>query len=195
MEVTNTSINKLMSIKEYMKEFFINIGMICGGISIFIGALYAIRKFVRTIRPIEIIPSTIICFNGSGPETIEAVVTNRSEENLYVTECFARESKPIKRAVLTHLMNPLIKPSLYPCVWWGSKVFHLLNEKQFKLEAGETIHLKHQLNFSQPIKGFCEYEFKVIVKLSTGRTVISHRLKVPKRWHISSLRQNAEQVI
>ncbi len=171
-----------------MDEIFTNLLSICVAAGVFIGAMYAIRKFVRALRPIKIIPSTVIHFNGVEPETIMALITNRSEENIYITECFARESKPIMDALMTHLKNPFIKPSLYPCVWWGSKVFHLLDEKQHKLEAGELVELKHQLNFNHPISGFIQNELRIIVKLSTGRKVISHRVKVPKHWHVSSLR-------
>ncbi len=168
-----------------------NIVVTCGGIAVFISALYTLRKFCRSVRPIKIVPSININLDGTKSDSIGAVVTNRSEESLYIVDCFAQESKPIRYAILTHLMHPLIKPSLYPSVWWGAKVFGLLNKKQHKLEAGETVELKHELNFNHPLAGFCEHDFKVIVKLSTGRKVVSQRLGAPMRWHVSSLRNNA----
>jgi hypothetical protein len=110
-----------LSIKEYMSETIEYVGTVCGLVVLFIGAIYAIRKIFRGVRPIKITPSTIISFNSSEPEVIAVVLTNRSEESLYVVECFARESKTLKRALLTHLKKPFIKPALYSCVWWGSQ--------------------------------------------------------------------------
>lgn len=174
-----------------MDDIVKNIGIVCLGISGVIAALYAIRKFWRSVKPIKISPSINLTFGESQCDSISAVITNRSEETLYIVKCHARESKPLKYSILTHLKHPLIKPSLYPCVWWGAKIYELLNQKQYKLEAGETLELNHVLNFNHPIAGFMEYEFKVIVQLSTGRKVVSERFKVPLKWHFSSLRNNA----
>jgi hypothetical protein len=44
----------------------------------------------------------------------------------------------------------------------GAKVYSLLDKKQYKLEAGEIVELEHRLDFSHPIAGFCEREFKIV---------------------------------
>jgi len=174
-----------------MTEFFTNLGLVCGALVSVIGALYVIRKFWRALFPIKIKPETTISFTEEILDSINAVVTNRSEDVVYITECYAQEVRPLTQAIIGHLRRPFLRPSMYPCLWWGANRYPLLHEHQLKLEPGETIKFKHQLNFNIPFLCFLEHEFKVIVKLSTGRTVVSHRLDVPDRWHIFFVRSNA----
>ncbi|WP_298441013.1 hypothetical protein [uncultured Ferrimonas sp.] len=162
-----------------------NIGIVCGGLLAFISTVYALRKFIRALRPIIISPSVNVSFTDQKSDSIKALVVNRSEETVYITQCDAKECKPLLRALFTHLKNPFIKPSLYPCVWWGAKVYGLLGTRQYKLEAGETVELEHRLDFSHPIAGFCEHEFKIVLELSSGKKVVSNRVGIPARWHIS----------
>ncbi|MDO6514052.1 hypothetical protein [Neptuniibacter sp. 2_MG-2023] len=168
-----------------------NIAVICGGLLAFISTVYALRKFLRALRPIKITPSVYMSFTEQNSDSIKARIVNRSEETVYITQCNAKECKSLQRAIVTHLKNPFIKPSLYPCVWWGTKVYSLLGKQQYKLEAGETVELEHKLDFSLPIAGFCEHEFKIVLELSSGKKVLSNRLSVPAKWHISSFFSNA----
>lgn len=117
-----------------MTEFFKNLGLVCGALGLVIGTLYSIRKFWRALFPIKIKPETTITFTEQIHDSINAVVTNRSEDVIYITECYAQETQPLSRTIIGHLRHPFLRPSRYPCLWWGAVRFKLLNEHQLKLE-------------------------------------------------------------
>ena len=174
-----------------MIEIAKNIGIVSAGLVALIGAIYTILKFWGSLKPLRIEPSMHFDFENKNSDAISAKIINRSKETIYVAECFAKEAKPIKLALATHLRNPFIKPKLYPNVWYGTNQYNLLDEAQLKIEAGETKELWHKLDLEHPIAGFSELEFLVKVRLSSGRVIRSHRLKTPPSWHFSVVRRNA----
>ncbi len=174
-----------------MNELLQNVGIVSATFVAFISAAFAMHKFFRTINPIKIMPSMYINLKEVNGDSISAKITNRSPENLYIVSCQVKEAKTVRKALLTHIKNPLIKPYLYPAVWFGGMTYNLLHEPQIKLEPGATTELTHELDLLHPIAGFSEPEFLVILKLSTGRVFRSGRLETPLCWHFSQVKKRA----
>ncbi len=169
-----------------MIDLIKNITIVSGALTAFIVAFFAIRKFYRSFFPLKIASSMEFNLIEENKDSFATWLTNRSTETIFITDCYVKEAKSLKRALYTHFRRPFIKPSLYHNVWWGSLKLGLMNSSQVKLEAGESIELKYNLNFTHPINSFLDHRLRVVVKLSSGKTIKSKRLQTPKRWHISS---------
>jgi hypothetical protein len=159
-------------------EFIIQVATGIGGL---IGAIFAVRKFYKWLFPIKISPGYFISMDGSQSDAIVAKITNSSPENLYVTECTARGTFSLWHIIKTHIKNPLVKPHLYKNIRYNGVVYSLSDEASVKLEAGQPTELKHELSEHFLSTMHTPY-FVVFVKLSSGRTIRSHKVCTPASW-------------
>ncbi|WP_133406527.1 hypothetical protein [Parashewanella tropica] len=162
-----------------------NVVIVSSAIVAFIGGYFAIRKFYRSFFPLKITSTLELHLIEENKDSFSAKLTNCSTETIYITECYVKETKPIKQALSTHLRKPFIKPMYYHNVWWGVMTLDLMDAPQIKLEAGESVDLKYQLDFTHPVSCFLDDNLRVVIELSSGRVVNSKRIPTPKRWHIS----------
>lgn len=174
-----------------MIELAKNIVIVSTGLVALIAAIYSVLKFWGSLKPLRIEPCMHFNLESNNDDSIGAKVINRSKEPVYIIACHAKEAKKISRAVVTHLKNPFIKPSLYSCVWYGAKQYDLLHNKQIKLDPGDSIELRHALDLKSPMAGFMEPEFLIVAKLSSGRIVKSYRMQTPEAWHYNFIRRDA----
>jgi hypothetical protein len=154
---------------------------IAGGITVFIAAIFALRKFYMWIFPVCIKPSASLNFDGTKLDSIDARIINRSFESQYIVECTARGTYSFWYILKKHLKNPFLRRSVYPNVWYHGAVYSLLEGDPIKLEPGQQLCLQCEL-YEHPLNAMYTPYFVVKVKLSSGRTVGSDRLQAPGRW-------------
>jgi len=153
-----------------------------GGITVVVAAIFALRKLLKLLSPIQIHPSAKIWFdNGSTPDSIKAKITNKSSESQYIVKCEARGTFSIWSIIKSHIKNPFLKPSLYPNIWYNGAVYSLINEPFLKIEPYQPIELKCEL-YDHPLNAMFTPYFLVKVTLSSGKTICSQRLETPERW-------------
>lgn len=158
------------------------INKFAGGIIALIGAVFAIQTLKKWYRPIYINPSyCLYADNSSTPDEIRAEIINRSSEPQYIVKCVARGTYSRRYILKRHFLNPLLKPSLYPDIWYGPVFYNLMKEDKIKLEPYEPIKLSRKLS-SHPLNAMFEPYFFVIVTLSSGKTIHSRKILAPRRW-------------
>ena len=155
--------------------------IIGGTIVTLIAGFFALRKFVKFLFPLKVTPGYYVNLDNSKPDAIKANITNRSTETVYITDCIARGTYSIKHIVLVHLKNPLIKPRLYPNVWYHGATYTFLDDESLKIEPGQPIQLEHKLSEHWLSAMHTPY-FRIKVKTSSGKTVRSKKIKAPIRW-------------
>ena len=99
------------------------------GISVLIGAFFALRKFFKWLRPIHVEASAKGFSDNSNPDEICAKIINRSSEHQYISECNARGTYSLGYKLKRHLRNPLLRPKLYPNIWYGGVVYNLMESE------------------------------------------------------------------
>ncbi len=154
---------------------------LAGVITALIAALFAVRKLYQWLRPIHIEPSFKIFLADAGPDEIGARITNRSTETQYILQCSARGTYSLRYILMKHIHNPLLRPSLYPNVWYGGVVYRLMESESIKLELYQPVKLSCKLH-EHPLNAMFTPYFFIEVKLSSGRTVRSKKMQAPERW-------------
>lgn len=144
-------------------------------------ALIALRKLYQWLRPVHVEPSVTLFFDNSEPDKICAKIINRSGEPQYILQCSARGTYSLRYILMTHIRNPLIRPSLYPNVWYGGAVYDLMNGEPMKLDLHQPVELSCKLS-DHPLNAMFTPYFFINVELSSGRTVRSKKLQAPGRW-------------
>jgi hypothetical protein len=139
------------------------------------------KKLYQWLRPIRIEPSTKLFFNKSGPDEIRARIINRSADPQYILRCNARGTYSLRYILMRHIRHPLIRPRLYPNIWYDGVVYNLMAGEAIKLELNQPVELSCKL-FDHPLNAMFTPYFFIEVKLSSGKTVRSQKLRVPKRW-------------
>ncbi len=152
-----------------------------GVITALVATLFALRKLHQWVHPIHIEPSYTIFFDNSHLGEICAKIINRSAESQYILRCSARGIYSLPYILMSHIRNPLIRPSLYPNVWYSPVVFGLMKGEPIKLEPHQPVELSCKL-FDHPLNAMFTPYFFVEVELSSGRTVRSKKLQTPERW-------------
>lgn len=152
-------------------------GAWAGSITAVVGAFFALRRLFHWQFPIRIEPFIIEVLDGSGPHEIRAKIINRSRAAQYVVSCNARSTYPLSTIVSRHIhmRKPLVPPRLYPAIWFTPPSFSLLESEPQKLEHFEPVELRHRL--SHPLTVFLTPMLQVEVRLATGRTIRSRRLR------------------
>ena len=154
---------------------------VAGVITALIATLFALRKFYKWLRPIHIEPSYTISFDNSDPNEIYAKIINRSTEPQYILRCSAKGTYSLRYILMTHIRNPLIRPSLYPNISYGGVVYDLMKGEAIKLELHQPVKLSCKI-FDHPLNAMFTPYFFIEVELSSGRTVHSKKLQAPERW-------------
>jgi hypothetical protein len=153
-----------------------------GAISATLAALFAARKFYYWMLPVRIGPSLKIVYEESNKDEIGASIVNRSNESIYITECFARGTYSFKYIVMRHFKHPLMPLRLYQNVRFSAVRYKLLNGENLKLEPNQQVNLKCVLS-EHPLNSMYTPYFLVEVKLSSGRIIRSRKLRAPARWN------------
>ena len=151
---------------------------------VIIVAIFHIRKLWGWLFPVRVEPKIYRHFDDSVPDEIQATLTNRSLEPVYVVKCRGRSANSMGYIIRTHLRNPLIKPRLYDNVRFGAPVFEMINLEPVRIEPSQQVELSHRLSFRLPISGFANPMVQIEVVLSNSRILRSRRLSIPQHWHV-----------
>jgi hypothetical protein len=145
------------------------------------GAAFSLRKLCRWIFPIRVSTGCTLVASERGLDSINATVTNRDSETIYIVRCFARGTYPRWVLVRKHLANPFLAPRLYPNLRYGAVRYDLLGPEPLRLEPLEQATLRCELP-EHPLNAVFEPMFHVVVELSNGRRFGSNRMTTPGRW-------------
>jgi len=154
---------------------------VAGGISALIATVFAIRKFLKWLRPIKVSPSFTMCLDGAKSDSICAEITNQSSEAIYVTECSARGTYSLWHIIKVHIKHPFIKPSLYQNIRYNGAVYSLSEDYPIKIEPGQPLKLEYQF-YEHPLNAMFTPYFLIIVRLSSGYKLCSIKMQSPVRW-------------
>lgn len=147
-----------------------------------IALFFSIRKLLGFLFPIHVEAGISIRLIEPMSDEIQATVTNRSREPVYVVKCRGRSANRISYIISTHLRNPRVKPSLYKNIKFGAPVFEMIDSDPIRLEPFQQVKLTHSLSFSLPISGFTNPMLQIEVILSNGRVFRSRRMTTPTHW-------------
>lgn len=155
---------------------------IAAGIAGLIGAFFAIIKFYHWLYPISVRPSFTLNFdNGKTPDSISAIVTNKSSETHYMVSCSARGTYSIWHILKRHITRPLLKPSLYPNVWHHGPVYKLMKSEPIKIEPRQQVEVFCEV-YEHPLNAMYTPFFVITAQLSTDHKVRSKKIQAPGRW-------------
>ncbi len=147
-----------------------------------IGAFFALRKLHQWFCPIRIEPSFRLFLADSSPDEIGARIINRGAEPQYITRCSARGTYSLRHKLMEHIRNPMLKPSFYPIIWYGSVVYGLMDGKPpIKLELHQPLDLICKLH-EHPLNAMHTPYFFIEVELSSGKHIRSNKIETPERW-------------
>ena len=100
------------------------------GIVAAFGAALAARYY---LRPLRIVPSCSMVFDGSSPDSIAAKITNLTDKPVVLTRVVAKPTFPLKTIVLRHLRRPLTPVRLWPNIRYGFPVYELQGSEPIRL--------------------------------------------------------------
>ena len=144
---------------------------IAAAITALVAAFFALRKLYQWAFPIKIKPSYSVWFNsGETPDSIRATITNKGSEVQYIVKCEARGTFSVWHILKQHVFHPLVKPSLYPNIWYNGAVYNLLKIDSVKIEQYQQIELFCEL-YEHPLNAMYTPYFLVTVTLSTGKKI------------------------
>lgn len=158
----------------------ITVAKVVGSAGTIIAAVIAVAVW---LRPVRIEPGYRLVFDGSGPDEITAIVTNKSNKPLYIVECGARGTYSWRHILWHHLRQPLMPPRLYRAARFRGPTHDLLSAPM-KLSPQQPVTLRHRLLWDHFLAKHQTPFFLVEVKLSSGRTFRSNKLGVPGRWKL-----------
>lgn len=147
----------------------------------------SIMVLATWLRPVRILPSCNLVFDGTGPDEIRVTVINKTGKPIYVTSCVSRGAYPKLYTLLGHLRQPFMAPRFYSVIRFGGPTHELLAKDPLKLEPWQPVEFSHRLS-EHPLSKFHNKHFLVEVKLSNGRRFRSARLNVPVRWQWSGIK-------
>lgn len=157
---------------------------IAGGITGVIGAFFAVRKMYLWAFPVKVSASVFMSFEREHSDQIEAKVTNRTNESLYITRCNALSAHTSARIIRAHVRKPFLNPRLYRTVWFGGQSYKMMASATVKIEPNQPAHFSYKLNFNVPLSIFLAPMVQVEVHLSSGRVIRSKKLSVPESWKL-----------
>jgi hypothetical protein len=161
------------------------LAIVGGAFTIFGGiyaAFFAFKNFLKWLSPIKIEPGySLWCDNGETPDSITTTLINNTNKTQYIVSCTARGTHSVMDILKVHNKNPFLKPSLYPNVWYNGPVYGLLKDGSLKIEPHEPVKLECKL-YNHPLNAMFTEFFIITVKLSSGKTIKSKRIKAPPRW-------------
>lgn len=162
-------------------EYIFKFATYAGVITALIVAFFHVRKFYQWFRPIKIEPSFRLFYANADPDEIIARITNRSTESQYILQCSARGTYSFRHILMEHIRNPLLKPSLYPNIWYGSVIYRFMDDESIKLELHQPIELTCKLH-EHPLNAMHTPYFFIEVELSSGKHIRSNKIETPGRW-------------
>ena len=120
------------------------------------------------LRPVRVIPSVRMVFDGTEPDEIRATVTNLTGAPIVVVACVARPTYPLRRILARHARHPLTKPRLWPNIWYSAQLFELMGKEPIRMEGKDQRVFIHKRT-EHPLYQFLAPMFLVELQLSSGR--------------------------
>lgn len=155
-----------------------SIASLLGIAGVAIGVLVWIRYW---IRPIRILTSVRLNFEGVSPGEIAATITNMSKEDQVVVSCVAKSAHSVSTAIVRHLRHPFTPPRLYQTIWYAGVAFEMMGKEPLRLQPKARVELSHTLS-THPLSKFMTPYVQVEVELSNGRKFRGARMEVPDKW-------------
>ncbi len=118
---------------------------------------------------------------GKDGNIIRATITNKSSEPQYIISCKARGTYSFRQIAMTHIRKPFIPPRLYSNVRYGGFSYDLMKQNNLKIEPLQPTELTHKLS-DHPLSAVHTPYFIIEVQLSSGHTIKSSKMYVPKFW-------------
>ncbi|WP_147336834.1 hypothetical protein [Pseudomonas abyssi] len=163
---------------------------ICGAISIFGATIVLLYKAYRLVFPIKSSISYTLNVDGSAPDSLSVIVTNRSSSTIYIRACKVRCTYPFWVLAIKHLRRPFLSPRLYSNLRYNSSIYEFVDDEPVKLEPAQLIELKREI-YEHPLNALYGPMLIAFVELTTGRTVRSKKMPSPPVWRMIGRRNRA----
>jgi hypothetical protein len=140
-------------------------------------------KIGRRRRAVTAAISYQVILDGSKPDSMTVAVTNRSPSSIYIRSCVVRSTYPLRHLVALHLRHPLLRPKLYPNLWYNGCVYEFVKSEPVQLESAQLKELTLAIH-EHPLNTIYGPMLIAKVELTTGEVVRSKRIPSPKVWRM-----------